>query len=88
MLSNSGFETGSFAPWTRTTPNGNCAGSPGAVCNSGCHSGTYCVCDGSNGCSDQISQQFSAIAGNVYTVSFWLKPGATGSVTTATITLS
>lgn len=88
MLSNGGFETGSLSPWVRTTPNGNCAGAPGQVSSSTPHSGTYGLRDGSNGCADQISQQFTATAGQIYIVSFWLKSGGTGSGISALVTLS
>jgi hypothetical protein len=88
MIINGGFETGSLSPWVRTIPNGNCPGSPGQVGTLSPHSGTYSVNDGSNGCADEISQQFMATAGEVYIVSFWLNPGSTGSVIAATVTLS
>lgn len=88
MISNSGFETGSLSPWIRSTPYGFCSGTAGQVTTTNCRSGTHCIKDGSNGCSDRISQQFSAINGNHYTVSFWLRSGATGSGITATVTLS
>ncbi|CAF2047549.1 unnamed protein product, partial [Rotaria magnacalcarata] len=88
MLTNIGFETGSLSPWVRTTPYGPCGGTPGSITNSSCHSGTYCMYDGSLGCADQISQQFTATAGKVYVVSFWLRAGTLAPVTTATVTLS
>ena len=88
MLTNGGFETGSLSPWIRTTPNGVCGGVPGSVGSMSPHSGIYNFQDGSNGCADQVSQQFTATAGQVYIVSFWLKSGATGSVISAMVTLS
>ena len=88
MLTNGGFETGSLSPWIRTTPNGFCLGSSGPVSNTSPHSGTYGLHDGSTGCADQISQQFTATAGQVYTVSFWLKWGTTGFGISAMVTLS
>jgi hypothetical protein len=88
MLTNGGFETGSLSPWIRTTPNGPCSGSPGQVGNISPHTGTYGLDDGSNGCADQISQQFTATAGQVYAVSFWLKSGAVGSTVSVNVTLS
>jgi hypothetical protein len=88
MLINGGFETGSLSPWVRTTPNGVCVGNPGQVSTMSPHSGSYVLLDGSNGCADQIGQQFTATAGQVYVVSFWLKSGATGSGISATVTLS
>ncbi|CAF3712583.1 unnamed protein product [Rotaria sordida] len=89
MLNNTGFETGSLSPWVRTTPYGTCSGVAGYVCNSySPRSGSYHLCDGSNGCADRISQQFTATAGQIYVVSFWLKSGATGSTISAKVTLS
>ena len=85
MLTNGGFETGSLSPWILT---GSCGGSPGQVSSASPHTGTYDYRDGSNGCADQVSQQFTATAGQLYIVSFWLKSGSTGSVITATVTLS
>ena len=58
------------------------------VSNTSPHTGTYGFSDGSNGCADQVSQQFTATAGQVYIVSFWLKSGSTGSVISAKVTLS
>ncbi|CAF1203922.1 unnamed protein product [Rotaria sordida] len=89
MLNNTGFETGSLSPWVRTTPYGTCSGVAGYVCNSySPRSGSYHLCDGSNGCADRISQQFTATTGQIYVVSFWLKSGATGSTISAKVTLS
>jgi hypothetical protein len=88
MLINGGFETGSLSPWVRGIPNGNCAGSPGQVSSVSPHDGTYSVMDGSYLCADEISQQFTATAGQVYLVSFWLKSGSLGSGITALVTLS
>lgn len=74
MLINGGFETGSLAPWVRTQPNGTCAGQSAEVTNvTGVpYSGNYGLWDGSNGCFDQIAQSFTATAGQVYVISFWL----------------
>ncbi|CAM4766000.1 unnamed protein product [Rotaria magnacalcarata] len=88
MLTNTGFETGSLSPWVRTGPNGNCGAFPVQIYNSSCHSGSYCATDGSNGCADQLSQQFTATAGQVYIVSFWLKSDSLGSVISAMVTLA
>ncbi|CAF3397962.1 unnamed protein product [Rotaria socialis] len=87
MLSNIGFETGTLSPWVRTGPNGNCGRFRAGIYNSSCRSGNYCATDGSNGCADQLSQQFTATAGQVYVVSFWLKSDSIGSVITAVVTL-
>ncbi|CAF3857850.1 unnamed protein product [Rotaria sp. Silwood1] len=89
MLNNTGFETGSLSPWIRTTPYGSCGGTGGFVSSAfSSHSGSYKLFDGSSGCADRISQQFTATAGQVYFVSFWLKSGSTGSPVSAKVTLS
>lgn len=88
MLSNEGFETGNLSPWVRTTPNGACGGAPTAVTSASSRSGSFSLRDSSNGCTDQISQAFNATSGRIYIVSFWLKSGASGSITTALVTLS
>jgi hypothetical protein len=89
MIGNGGFETGSLFPWIRTTPNGICTGSPAQVTTVLLpHSGTYHLRDGSQGCADQIGQQFMANAGQLYIVSFWLKSGALASGILANVTLS
>jgi hypothetical protein len=85
MLTNGGFETGSLSPWIVT---GSCGGYSGVVSSLSPLAGTYDYRDGSIGCSDQVSQQFTATAGQLYIVSFWLKSGSTGSTITATVTLS
>lgn len=89
MLTNGGFETNSFSPSVRTTPNGNCAsGTSAQIVGASPHSGSYSVSDGCNGVADQIGQQFTAISGEVYIVSFWLKSGLAGSGISALVTLS
>ncbi|CAF3148701.1 unnamed protein product [Rotaria socialis] len=89
MLNNTGFETGSLSPWVRTTPNGACGGLAGGV-DAFCipFSGFYALCDESTGCADEISQQFTATAGQLYIVSFWLKSDSTGAGMSVTVTLS
>ncbi|CAF3274409.1 unnamed protein product [Rotaria socialis] len=88
MLTNIGFETGSLSPWVRTGPYGSCGGYVARICNYNCRSGSYCACDGSNSCADRLSQQFTAAAGQVYIVSFWLSTDSLGAGITATVTLS
>ncbi|CAF4908030.1 unnamed protein product, partial [Rotaria socialis] len=88
MLTNIGFETGSLSPWVRTGPYGSCGGYVARICNYNCRSGSYCACDGSNSCADRLSQQFTAAAGQVYIVSFWLRTDSLGAGITATVTLS
>ena len=86
MISNGGFETGSLSPWTTFLLNGT-LGSPAAVGHLSPHSGIYALDDGSNGQSDSLRQTFSAVAGQMYIVSFWLKSGATGTGTIVNVTL-
>ncbi|CAF4744023.1 unnamed protein product [Rotaria socialis] len=88
MLTNTDFETSNLSHWIRTTSNGACGGAPSEVCNFLYHSENYSAYDGSNGCADQLSQQFMATSGEIYIVSCWLKSGSTGSVVSANITLS
>jgi hypothetical protein len=88
MIVNGGFETGSLAPWVRSTPNGPCtAGAPAAVRTLSPFTGTYALLDGSNGCTDQISQSFVVMAGQALVVSFWLRSGSFGSAITANVIL-
>ena len=75
MLVNGGFETGSLSPWVRTEPNGTCNGTKATVRNSSgvARTGNYGLWDGSNGCFDQVTQNFSVATGRQYLISFWLK---------------
>ena len=88
MIINGDFETGSLSPWVRTTPNGNCMGVPGQISSSQSYSGNYSVRDGSASCADEISQDFNAIAGAIYVISFWLKNSGSGAGQTVLVTLS
>ena len=88
LLSNGGFETGSLSPWVVTKPNGNCGAFGARTDTSSPRSGSRNIKDGSNGCADQVSQQFSATAGQIYVVSFWLRSGGTGTGISASVTLS
>ena len=88
MIVNGGFETGSLSPWVRSTPNGPCTtGVPAAAQASGPFTGAYALLDGSNGCTDQISQSFVVTAGQDFIVSFWLRSGWLRAVVTANVTL-
>jgi len=91
LLSNGGFETGSFSPsWTKSTPNGVCGiFTTGAeIDTSSCRSGSYCFSDGCGAKSDQISQSFMVTSGKTYFISFWLKQTGVGLHTYVTILLS
>ena len=74
-LVNGGFETNSLYPWVQTFPSGYYAGAPAEVTNSGgvARTGTYGLRDGSNTYADQVAQSFSAVSGQTYVISFWLK---------------
>ena len=85
---NGGFETGSLSPWVVANPFGSCGSFGGRVSCSSPKSGSYSYADGSNGCADQVSQQFSATLGQVYVVSFWMRSSGTGSGISALVTLS
>jgi hypothetical protein len=86
MLSNGGFETGSLSPWIKTA--GSCGESGGVMSTGSPHSGSYALADGSVNCADKISQQFTAIAGQIYVVSFWLRSSSTSGPASALVTLS
>ena len=75
-LVNGGFETGSFSPWIRTFPYGKDSHStPAALTNLAgvARTGTYGLRDGSYKYADQVAQSFSAVSGQTYVISFWLK---------------
>ena len=91
LLSNGGFESGSFLPgWTRDIPNGNCTGgtSGAEVIPSSVHSGSYAVRDRCSSLADQVSQSFTVMTGQVYFISFWIKGSGSGSGITVSVTLS
>jgi hypothetical protein len=91
MLLNGGFESGSFSPyWSTSQPNGGCnAFTTGAQIDwSSCRTGSYCLVDGCGGRTDQISQSFTAITGQVYLISFWLKQGGSGGGISVSVTLT
>ena len=79
-LTNGGFETGSLAPWVRSTPNGACGGTAASVTTTSGSgiggapkTGTHYLVDGSMTCADQISQSFMAVQATIYNITFWLK---------------
>ena len=80
MLINGGFETSSLTnSWTVSTPFGVCGSSGAAITTSSVRSGSFSLRDGSTGCADQVSQTFGIISGEVYTISFWILMGGSGS---------
>ena len=87
MISNGDFETGSSSPWMISQTHGCGSGNRATVRNDNPHSGTYAVDDGCIGAMNSISQSFSAVAGQIYVVSFWLQSNSTGSGIIANVTL-
>jgi len=89
-LINGDFETGSLSPWIKTTPNGNCIEIINGLSSIWPRNGAYSFYDGTRGCADQISQNFTVSADRLYRISFWLKSGSSGSgyPVSAKVTLS
>jgi hypothetical protein len=67
LVTNGGFETGDFTGWTVNTTDFSFVG----VDNNAPHSGTYGAYVGSLD-NTTISQSIATVAGQTYTVSFWL----------------
>jgi hypothetical protein len=76
LVTNGGFETGSFSGWTQS-------GNMGAtfVTNSPVHSGTYAGAFGPTGGLGYITQTLATTAGTTYALDFWLSHpyGSTGT---------
>ncbi|CAF1236380.1 unnamed protein product [Adineta steineri] len=89
MLSNGGFESGSFAPgWIKAAPTGCGSGTTGYISSTYHRTGSYGYADGCNSHTDQLSQSFVVTAGQSYVVSFWLKSGGTGSGISISVDIS
>jgi len=70
LVTNGGFETGNFTGWTVTNA---ASGSLIAVNTVDPHTGTYAASFGAiSSFDDTISQTLATVAGQSYTVSFWL----------------
>lgn len=67
LVTNGGFETGNFSGWTL----GGNTGFTG-VDTASAHSGTYGAYFGAVGSTGTLSQLLNTVAGQTYTVSFWL----------------
>jgi hypothetical protein len=71
LVQNGGFETGDFSNWTVTNA---ASGSLIAVNNIDPHTGTYAASFGAvSGLNDTISQTLATVAGQSYSISFWLE---------------
>ena len=77
LVQNGGFETGSYSPQWTLAPGGPFD----SVCQAGAsigagsclvHSGQYAMSFGLDGAQDSLSQTIPTVAGNTYTLSFWL----------------
>jgi hypothetical protein len=97
LLSNGGFESGSFAPWIHCNPAGST--SPGVIRSTSssfsyggftyaAHGGNYYYLDGAVGRADYLSQLFPTVIGQTYTISFWMYNQGSGSNSDANIILS
>ncbi|CAF1440843.1 unnamed protein product [Adineta steineri] len=89
MLTNGGFESGSFSPgWTKAAPTGCGSGTTGYISSTYHRTGSYGYADGCNSHTDQLSQSFVVTAGQSYIISFWLKSGGTGSGISISVDIS
>ena len=91
LITNGGFETGSFSGWTTNALACSGVGSSAATAVPGCigidvdphaHSGTNAAYLGTYGGGGSISQAFSTMAGQMYTVNFFLANASYQGVTT------
>lgn len=97
LLTNGGFETGSYSPWLYCNPSGaSDSGTLKRTSNNfnygaytyAAHGGSYYYLDGAVGSADYISQIFSTTIGQTYTISFWMYNQGSGSNSDARIILS
>ena len=80
LVTNGGFETGNFSGWTL----GGNTGFTG-VDTASAHSGTYGAYFGAVGSTGTLSQLLNTVAGQTYTVSFWLSNSGSHSGATTVI---
>ncbi len=85
LLTNGGFEQGSLSGWTYCNPSN--ASYSGQVTSSTFHSGSHSYRDGSVGVSDYLSQTFTVLPNNIYSVQFWLSANS-NYLTFALITIT
>lgn len=94
LITNGGFETGSLAPWSYCNQN-NAANTGGVQTFNYIYSGftynpntgSYYYVGGDIVSSDYISQTFSTVAGQVYSVSLWVLVASGGPSTSAALFL-
>ena len=79
LVANGSFETNSFTGWTLGSNNAPLAIGPQIYINTSAESGTYAAAMGSVGSDGTLSQTIATTAGQQYTLSFWLKNGASGT---------
>ena len=91
LINNGGFESGNFSGWNTNALACSGVGSSAATAVPGCigidvdphaHSGTYAAYLGTYGGGGSISQLFNTIAGQTYTVNFFLANASYQGVTT------
>jgi hypothetical protein len=68
LVTNGGFETGTFSSWVQTGNTGNTQVAAGSG-----HSGTYGAELGPVGSLGSLTQSLTTVVGNTYTLDFWLQ---------------
>ncbi|CAF1326466.1 unnamed protein product [Didymodactylos carnosus] len=87
ILSNGGFETGSFSPWNYS---GCSFGNPGHIEHNTygfAHSGYYYYSDGCYGQIDSLSQTLTTVPGDLYVISFYIFQNGGGPTIIGNVTI-